>query len=174
MITKAHLCLPTILLLAVGCGQSKSPSLANASRPSPASPMPEVLVPDTTTRSKAEKIDVNAIQELVITGSQFMRFADDPIVIKDKKEISAYITALRHAERQGDVGGLKSIGIGNGVNQFQIDFLPRKGQEVDSQIFDFNVVRDVYCFGPEFHKKMLALQAREGRLDVNVPAHRRP
>jgi hypothetical protein len=174
VITKTYLFLSAILLLSVGCGQSKIPLLANSSRPSPSSQVPEVLVPDTITRSKADKIDVNAIKDLVITGSQFMRFADDPIVIKDKTEISGYITALRHAECQGDVGSLKGIGIANGVNQLQIDFLSRKGQEIDSQIFCFNLFRDVDCFGPEFRKKMLALQGREGRQDVEVPARHTP
>ena len=117
---------------------------------------------------------MNRIKDLVITGVQFMRFADDPIVMKDKTEISAYITALRHAERQGDVGGLKAISVGNGIDQLQIDFLPQKGQEVDSQLFFFNLSRDVYCFGPEFHRKMLALKAREGREDVEVPTRRVP
>lgn len=174
VITKTYLFLPAILLLPFGCGQSKSPLLPNSSRASLSSQVPEVLVPDTITRSKADKIDVNAIKDLVITGSQFMRFMDAPIVIKDKTEISGYITALRHAECQGDVGSLKGIGVGNGVNQLQIDLLPRKGKEVESQIFYFNLFKDVYCFGPEFRKKMLALQAREGRQDVEVPARRTP
>ena len=103
-------------------------------------------------------MNANAIKEFRITGPQFMRFENNPIVITDKQEMNRYIAALRHSY-------CRHLDFGNRVNNFEVIFLAYKGKKVPSLTLHFNLVHDLDSFGPEFRKIILALQTRVAQID---------
>ncbi len=117
-------------------------------------------------RAKAAELHAEDIKELRFTRSQFQRYADEPILIKNKKEIGRYITALRHAYG-------RSLDLGNGIDTLEIVFQSYQGKAKESQLFHFNLSNDLDCFGPEFRKEALALQAQIAAKDKAAEAARK-
>ena len=153
MITRTHAILWGALFLPLGCGKLPNPLLP--------------LVPkiDTATRVRADLLHAEEIKELRFTGVQFMRFVNHPIVIKDKVEIDRYLTALRHASCRSS----SQVPL-NGIDTLEIESLPSKGKQAPNEIFSFNLDRDMDCFGSEFRKEALALQARIAQEDKKAEA----
>lgn len=129
----------------------------------------ETLVFDRLTREKAAKLKLSEIQAFAFYGPDFARFENDPIVVRDKKDLASYISALRHAY-------CRRLDQGNRVDTLRIDFLASKGRKLTPQYFHFALTQELDCYGPEFHKAMLALRARtqsEGKTPVPHASQKR-
>ncbi len=163
MIIKPQFLLAALWLQFIACGQQQTSSTPKHRVQYQLRTGADSPTVDHVTYQAARKLNANDIKEFRITGTQFMRFDNNPIIITDKQEMNRYITALRHAVGRPQ----RAL---NGIDRLEIIFFPRKGKPVESQVYNFNLLNDLDCFGPEFHKLALTLQARIAQKDKSAQA----
>jgi hypothetical protein len=108
-------------------------------------------VPDKTTRAVASRINAADVDHLTFYGVNLGRFANDPIIVRNKRQIGRYLDGLRRA-------ATRTLEIANRVETMEVHFQDKKREPA---VFTFNALSEIDCYGPAFYKAVQALPKRK-------------
>jgi hypothetical protein len=108
-------------------------------------------VPDQATRAVASRIRAADVDHLAFYGVHFGRFANDPLIIRDRRQIDRFLNGLRRAEG-------RTLGIANRVETMEVHLRAKKQKPA---VFTFNALSEIDCYGPAFYKAVAALPKRK-------------
>lgn len=130
------MCLLSLVTLVTGC--------AKQAQPEPAKSV-ETPVPDSRGRTLAKKMRVNPVEEIKVYGPNLMRFEDDPIRIRDQKQIARIQKALETAQTRW-------LEVANRVDKMEVRYQSVKGKRPPDDYINININSPIDCFGQEFHQ----------------------